>query len=446
MDAWLPLAQTLRDQPPESLATPEGGRLGAALVLLADLDRDGDLEVVYTRRREDLPTHPGQISFPGGRVEPGETVEQAAVREAAEEVGLVPGSVDVLGRLPAFYIPPSRYWLQPVVARWRAPHRLAAAEAEVAEVLRVRLSTLRDPAVWRVVRLPSTRGTWAWQLDERHLLWGATAMVTAQLLAMVDPRWHGGADPAALPADREARPWETSPRHTLRPGRALLHGVEERAVATGATTSGGPPAPLPDIATAAAAGRAVAAAVERMHEPVRSAPLLVLAGGGGNGAAGLFAARRLRGDGWEVRVVLDRRPDRLRSLPAQALAGLRDVAAPFDGALPAAGLVVDALVGGGLSGTLSGVARDIVLALRHQQRPVLAVDVPSGLDPSAGLVGECVPADVTVALAAPRPGLLLPGLGPLVGDLYLAGLRDGEDLLVRLVGAPPGVDAVVRHP
>lgn len=206
MDVWSRLLRVLEAPSPEPPLAPEGGRVAAALVLLSDPAGDGDLDIVYTRRRDDLSTHPGQMSFPGGRVERGESVEQAAVREAREEVAVEPTTVEVLGRLPAFYIPPSRYWLYPVVARWLVPHELIAAETEVAEVVRARLSTLRDAAVWRVVRLSALGPTWAWQLDQRHLLWGATAAVTSRLLDLVDPRWHGGADPATFGVEREVRP------------------------------------------------------------------------------------------------------------------------------------------------------------------------------------------------------------------------------------------------
>ncbi len=195
---------------PDRVAVPAGGRLAAALVLLSD-PGDGDLEIVYTRRRADLRSHPGQISFPGGRVDPGETVEQAALREAAEEVGLRPATAAVLGRLPVGYIPPSRFWLHPVVARWTAPHGLVAAETEVAEVLHVRISALRRRASWHTVRLSTAGWTWAWRLDGDHLLWGATALVTAVLLGVIDPDWSGGAVPRDL-AHRELRPWDVPPR------------------------------------------------------------------------------------------------------------------------------------------------------------------------------------------------------------------------------------------
>lgn len=447
MDVWTSLTRALREQPTESLRSPREGRRAAVLVMLSD-DSRGDPEIVYTRRRDDLATHPGQISFPGGRVELGETPESAAVREAVEEVALDPSSVDVRGRMPAFYIPPSRYWVQPVVARWRAPHELAPSEAEVAEVLRVRLSTLRDPAVWRAVRLsPATTTTWAWQLDERNVLWGATGIVTAALLDMIDPGWHGGVDPATLPPHREARPWETPVPAPLR-GPPRLPGLAERPVTAAATVSNGGTAARGGTVNdgrAADAGRAVAAAVDALDPTAAGGTacatlrrVVVLAGGGGNGAAGLHAARRLRDTGRNVRIVLDRPPADLRPVAARALPAVADVAQVFDGELPGADVVVDALVGRGLAAPLAGVTRQIVLALHGCPAPVLAVDLPTGLDPVDGLVGDCVSADVTVALGAPGMGLLAPPLGPFVGDLYLAALRGvDEDLLVRLVADAP---------
>jgi NAD(P)H-hydrate repair Nnr-like enzyme with NAD(P)H-hydrate epimerase domain/8-oxo-dGTP pyrophosphatase MutT (NUDIX family) len=372
---------------------------------------DGDLELVLTRRRDDLSNHPGQISFPGGRVDPGETIDAAAVREATEEVALDPRSVELLGRMPAFYIPPSRFWLQAAVARWAAPHPLVAAEAEVAEILHVRTALLRDPDRWRVVRLSTAGATWAWQLDDGHLLWGATAVLTAMLLGIVDPGWHGGADLERLGADREVRPWEGAEATVPRAGRARVAGVREVAVSDplvrAAATDG-----VVDEQRGAAA---VAAAVHGLLHGVHGRRVTVLAGPGATGRVGRAAAALLAAAGAEVTVLAD----------------------PV-GSLPPSDVVVDALVGTGLAGTLRGSVRALALLLREHAVPVCSVDVPSGLDPRDGLVGEAVTADVTVAVGAPAAGLFLPGLGPFVGDLYLATPAGDPEPLVRLV---PGADA-----
>lgn len=195
---WRALRDQLVQAGDEGSPPPGVRRRAAALALLGPAG-EGDRTLVYTRRREDLRAHPGQVSFPGGRIDPGETVEQAALREAAEEVALDPTTVSALGRLPGFYIPPSGFWLTTVVARWDAPHPLVPAEAEVGEVLVVRLSTLLDERRWRGVRLRDRGWSWGWQLDPRHLLWGATGFATTALIDLLAPGWSGGRRPQDLP-------------------------------------------------------------------------------------------------------------------------------------------------------------------------------------------------------------------------------------------------------
>lgn len=428
-DVWERVRHGLAEVAADAAPAPGGGRVGAALALLSD-PGDGDLALLYTRRRDDLSHHPGQISFPGGRVEPGESVQQAALREAAEECALDPGSVTPLGRLPAFYIPPSRFWLQVVVARWDHPHRLRAAEAEVAALVTARVSQLTDPARWRVTRL-STRGSaWAWDLGAGHLLWGATAIVTAVLLGLIDPDWHGGATPDELGAEREERPWLHNGQAVPRAGPARLADVPEvdmRAAGRG----------LPgrvDEQVLASAARVTADALAQLLP--RDGRVLVVAGPGRTGAVGVRAAALLAGQGAQVEVVLPAGA----SVPPEAQGAAAELGGrvrSFDGAPLQADLVCDALVGRGLHGQLRGAGLDLVHALRAITAPVVSVDLPSGLHPEAGLVGDAIAADVTLALGAPAPGLLHDGLAPFVGDLYvvnLAGAAVGAaDPIVRVV-------------
>lgn len=427
MDLFDRLRSALAVFPGAGAEAPEGGRIGAALVLLRAAGSD-DLEIVYTRRHDDLRSHPGQVSFPGGRVDAGESVEAAALREAFEEVALDPSTVTVLGRLPPFYIPPSRFWLQPVVARWDAPHALVAAEAEVAEVLTVRVSTLRDRQVWRAVRMATLGESWAWSLGNGHLLWGATGMVTAVLLGLIDPDWSGGTAPGDLAEELRVEPWRSA---RVAPRAAVLAGVEESALDAQATAGQG----APSAASANRAGRAVADAVDRLASP---GDVVVLIGPGWTGTVGAVAASVLAEDGRAVSAVLSRPaselPPRVHAPLGEAEASGAAVAV-FAGALPQAAVVVDALIGRGLRGPLRGAPLEMVRALRNQMPKVVAVDLPSGLDPVEGLIGEVATADLTVAIGAPAPWLRTAGASPFVGDLYAAPLDGDEPDLVRLVSA-----------
>jgi NAD(P)H-hydrate repair Nnr-like enzyme with NAD(P)H-hydrate epimerase domain/8-oxo-dGTP pyrophosphatase MutT (NUDIX family) len=404
------LTESLAALPTDRVETPPADRLGAVLVLI-EPGPGGEATLVYTRRRDDLRSHPGQISFPGGRVDPGESVEEAALREANEEVALDPAGAKVLGRLPAFFIPPSRFWLQPVVAHWARPHDLVASEAEVAAVLHVPLSRLLDQQHWRVVGLSSAGWSWAWDLGEDHLLWGATAMVTAVLLGLIDADWNHGAEPKDF-LEREVRPWEDERRVVDRRQPPRLSDVEQRHIDDFLADPDEQPV-LTAERIAAAGARVAEAAVKLAGD--RPGPIAVLAGGGGTGAVGRAAAAVLADAGREAVVV--------------ALDG-------FSGSLPAdTSVLVDALVGSGLDGPLRGRAQAAVHALRLRANPVVSVDLPTGLHATDGMIGDAVSADVTIAIGGAAPGLLLPGLAPFVGDLYVAAFAPAVPPLVRVIGS-----------
>jgi 8-oxo-dGTP pyrophosphatase MutT (NUDIX family) len=174
----------------DPLRPPAGLRDAAALLLL--YPHDGAWHVPLTVRGSRLRKHTGQISLPGGGVDAGESFETTALREAAEELGVVPAAVRVIGRLTPLHIPVSGYMLHPVVGLTDRRPAFTPHEWEVERLLEVPLATLRDPAIVarEVQRRPHGDGTSTWEVPYFDLagdrLWGATAMVMAEFLAIVD--------------------------------------------------------------------------------------------------------------------------------------------------------------------------------------------------------------------------------------------------------------------
>ena len=177
---------------------PPDSRASAVLTVLAD-GPDG-AEVLLTRRSVHLSSHRGEMSFPGGRVDPGEGYVDAALREAHEEVGLPSSRVTVVGPLEPISTWVSRSWIVPVVATLDggadAWNHLAPATQEVDRVLWVPLVDLTRPGTFREERWRTERGDVAvtfFELDD-ETVWGATARVLRHVLAAV----HG--PPAARTA------------------------------------------------------------------------------------------------------------------------------------------------------------------------------------------------------------------------------------------------------
>jgi 8-oxo-dGTP pyrophosphatase MutT (NUDIX family) len=145
--------------------------------------KDDHPHLVLTVRGAGLPRHPGQISLPGGAVEPGETVEQAAVREAVEETGVDPDVVRVLGLLTPLHIPVSGFLLYPVVGVSSVPPVWHPAPEEVDRILEVRLDELLDAqrlGESRMLRQGIEYDVPHFDFAGEHV-WGATAMVLAEL-------------------------------------------------------------------------------------------------------------------------------------------------------------------------------------------------------------------------------------------------------------------------
>jgi 8-oxo-dGTP pyrophosphatase MutT (NUDIX family) len=165
------------------------GRPQRAAVLVPIVDDGGPLRLLLTRRTEDLPTHAGQVAFPGGLVEPGEDdPASTALREAEEEVGLPKEAVEVLGLLDDFPTRSDAVVVTPVVGVVRRVPPLRARAAEVARIFDIPMHDLlqADRWTWRQESRGDRRLWIYYFLHEGETLWGLSARIVLHLLEVSD--------------------------------------------------------------------------------------------------------------------------------------------------------------------------------------------------------------------------------------------------------------------
>ena len=157
--------------------------------VLMPLVRRGNWQVILTKRPDYMPSHAGQISFPGGRTEIGETAAQGAVRETYEEIGIPSGEIEILGRLPSFNAV-SNYRVTPFVGVVAANAPIIPCPQEVAEVFELPFAFFMDEAhhVPREVDYEGRHFTmydmpWPNKENAEYLIWGMTAMIIHQIYA-----------------------------------------------------------------------------------------------------------------------------------------------------------------------------------------------------------------------------------------------------------------------
>jgi 8-oxo-dGTP pyrophosphatase MutT (NUDIX family) len=190
---WLqPLATAARHVQARDLTrfVPPAGNLArpaSVLVLLGGDDSpDESRHVLLLERAHDLRSHAGQIAFPGGAHDLGDTDAVAtALREAEEETGLDPAGVEVVATLPKLWLPPSNFEVTPVVAWWRTPSPVRAVDpAETASVHIVALAELLDPVNRVTMRHPSGYRGPAFLVADL-VVWGFTAGLLSRLFSLV---------------------------------------------------------------------------------------------------------------------------------------------------------------------------------------------------------------------------------------------------------------------
>lgn len=198
--AWPTLEQLrtgLRRPPPppeehdlHMIALKEGVRVTEAAVLVPLVNRSAGIQVLLTQRTEHLRDHAGQVSFPGGRVEPEDAGREAtALRETEEEIGLPAERIQLLGRLPGYEIP-SGFRITPVVGWVEPPFILKPDDFEVAEIFEVPLTHFLDPANYqrREYRLRGRHRHYLAIPYEGRYIWGATAGMLYSLCRLLQAR------------------------------------------------------------------------------------------------------------------------------------------------------------------------------------------------------------------------------------------------------------------
>ena len=180
------------------------------------------------------------------------------------------------------------------------------------------------------------------------------------------------------------------------------------------------------------AGRNLAELARReLGGKVNGRRIAVLSGSGNNGGGGLVAARHLHNWGAEISLLLAFEPARLKEVPAQQwrILGTMGIEPDDQPDLREADLIIDALIGYGLSGDPRQPVAGWIDNANKSGTPLLALDAPSGLDTTSGAPGNpCIKAAATLTLALPKSGLITPRAAEYVGDLYLADISVPREL------------------
>ncbi|RIH63772.1 CoA pyrophosphatase [Mariniphaga sediminis] len=184
------LASHQRMMPPNRklrAARDDEKRLKPSSVLLLLFSENEELIICLIKRPVTMKYHAGQVAFPGGRIEPGETAMETALRETHEEIGIKPERIEILGALSELFVDVSGFLIRPFVGWLKEKPRFSINEAEVEKIILFPLLKYRDAleeteleTVSGVLRVPCFR-------FEGEIIWGATAMILSEFFdAMED--------------------------------------------------------------------------------------------------------------------------------------------------------------------------------------------------------------------------------------------------------------------
>ena len=187
-DAHARMMARVREMPAQ---IPQDARASAVLSVLFPVA--DELNLLFIKRTEDGHAHSGQISFPGGRMDPTDAdLRATALREAQEEVGIMSEEVSILGELTPLYIPVSNFQVHPFVAFAQHRPQYHINKSEVDFIIEIPLKEILSEEIKTVTKVTSpadptfVRNVNAYQLPESKIIWGATAMILSELEVILE--------------------------------------------------------------------------------------------------------------------------------------------------------------------------------------------------------------------------------------------------------------------
>jgi 8-oxo-dGTP pyrophosphatase MutT (NUDIX family) len=184
IDSQRKMSVSINGKPFKNIEPTKSAKFSSVLLLLK-IEND-KIYILFTLRSEKLKSHSGQISFPGGRIDNGESELDAALRETYEEVGITKENIEILGNLSTLYVPPSNSNIYPFVGVLKDNNiKLILSESEVEEAFFAPIDFFLDRANVNFEKWDREGNIYdvpVWHLNKRVPLWGATAMILSEFL------------------------------------------------------------------------------------------------------------------------------------------------------------------------------------------------------------------------------------------------------------------------